>query len=105
MSAPSGGTGDESTDARVKWVALAGVPEEIEANLAAGFLENEGIQCVIESNYFSQEPTNLSLLGQFVLFVHEDSLDRARSLLKDRLDLSKSEPNSKDLDSLLNEEE
>ena len=60
----------EGNNARLDWAAVAGVPDEIEANLAAGFLENEGIQCVIESNYFSQEPTNLSLLGQFVLFVH-----------------------------------
>lgn len=87
------------------WAPVVAVPEEIEATLAAGFLENEGIQCVVESRYFSQEPTNLSVLGEFVLFVHEDALERARRLLEDRLELATDDAEPKRLERLLDDEE
>ncbi len=88
-------------DSRLQWVPLVALPEEIEATLAAGFLQSEGVQCVVESRNFSQEPTNLSLLGQYILFVHEDQLDRARSLLQDRLELPLDAADSPTLDALL----
>ena len=91
----------EAPDPRLQWVPLVALPEEIEATLAAGFLENEGVQCVVESRNFSQEPTNLSLLGQYVLFVHEDQIDRAKSLLQDRLELPLETAESPNLDALL----
>ncbi len=96
--------GESSSEHRLSWVALASVPEEIEATLAAGFLENEGVPCLVESKFFSQEPTNLSVLGEFVLHVHEDAVPRARRLLEDRLDLSLHEPEGKSLESLLDQE-
>lgn len=88
----------------MNWVPVISVPEEIEATLASGFLENEGVQCVVESRFFTQEPTNLSTLGEFVLYVHEDSLDRARKLLEDRLELQEKTDDRPDLDGLIEEE-
>jgi len=88
-------------DPHLEWVPLVSVSEEIEATLAAGFLENEGVACVVESRYFSQEPINYSLLGNFVLFVHEDAAERAKRLLEDRLEFPVEPPQRRTLDELL----
>ena len=103
MSEESEGSRDKPT-ARLEWVPLVSVPEQIEATLAAGFLQSEGVACNIESHFFSQEPTNLSLLGNFVLFVHEDAVERAKRLLEDRLELSVDPQEEKSLGTLLREE-
>lgn len=95
----------EESGAQMDWVPVIAVPEEIEATLASGFLENEGIQCVVESRFFTQEPTNLSTLGEFVLYVHEDALERARRLLQDRLEIEAKTEERPDLDGLISEEQ
>lgn len=95
----------EESGAQMGWVPVISVPEEIEATLASGFLENEGIQCVVESRFFTQEPTNLSTLGEFVLYVREEALERAKSLLEDRLQIEDSPKDRPDLDGLIDEEE
>ena len=95
----------EESGAQMGWVPVVAVPEEIEATLASGFLENEGVPCIVESKYFSQEPTNLSTLGEFVLYVHEDALERAKRLLEDRLEIDAEAKDKPDLDGLIDEEE
>lgn len=106
MSDRSKGPGaSEEGGAQMDWVPVISVPEEIEATLASGFLENEGIQCVVESRFFTQEPTNLSTLGEFVLYVHEDALERAKRLLEDRLQIQDKAEKRPDLDGLIDEEQ
>ena len=95
----------EEGGAKMGWVPVISVPEEIEATLASGFLENEGIQCVVESRFFTQEPTNLSTLGEFVLYVHEDALERAKSLLQNRLEIEDGAKDRPDLDGLIGDEQ
>lgn len=95
----------EEGGAQMHWVPVIALPEEIEATLAAGFLENQGIQCVVESRFFTQEPTNLSTLGEFVLYVHEDALERAKGLLEDRLEIKDGQEPQQNLDGLISEEE
>lgn len=108
LETPRVGADEESQDSSsvpLKWVQLTSVPEQIEASLAAGFLESEGVKCHIESRNFTQEPTNLALLGNYVLFVHEDAVDRARRLLEDRLELSVDAAQETSLGSLLRAEQ
>ena len=101
---PEASSSAKDKGAQMGWVPVTSVPEEIEATLASGFLENEGIQCVVESRFFTQEPTNLSTLGEFVLYVHEDALERARSLLETRLEIENQTGSRPDLDGLIEEE-
>jgi len=68
-------------------VKLCTVPDEIEANLIKGFLEEEGIPCRLVSQVPpSVYPFTVDGLAEVEIFVRESDLERARSLLEKRED-------------------
>jgi hypothetical protein len=67
----------------VGWTLLASYPTESEALLVEGMLQNEGVECALESRLFNQEPVSLGVLGMVRLFVREHDSERARHLLDD----------------------
>ena len=60
-----------------KWITLLTVSDEVEANLKAGFLEEAGIECVIEPMAFSAYPMS----SLFKINVAEEHLAQAKTVL------------------------
>ena len=61
------------------WVTVLTVPDEIEANLKKGFLEDAGIECEIDSSPFRAYP----FLSRFSLNVPWHRLDEAKEVLNE----------------------
>ena len=64
-----------------EWPILETVSSEEEARLIAGFLENTGVRCEVESLRFHQEPVNFGRLSEVRLRVPFEELEMARRLL------------------------
>jgi len=64
------------------WTAVATVGTEEEAALIAGFLASEGLNAVIESRRFNQEPVNFGNLAQVEVMVPGAEAERAAALLQ-----------------------
>lgn len=70
--------------AEEKWVEVAGISQDEEANLIVGFLESEGITARIENRKFHMEPVNFGDLAVIQVLVHAPDADRAKDLLARR---------------------
>ena len=68
---------------REEWLRLETVGTEEEARLIAGFLDSQGIACVVESLRFHQEPVNFGRLGEIRLRVQSPDIELAARLLKE----------------------
>lgn len=67
------------------WVAVKEVPNETEAALLAGFLENEGIPARVVDRSFHMTPTvENNELSPIAVAVPRDRLDEAEALLAGR---------------------
>ena len=71
---------------RKEWAVLRTVGTEEEAELAAGFLRNEGVPCQIESTHSNEFPLNVGELAQIRLEVPPERLEEARRLLAEQED-------------------
>jgi hypothetical protein len=65
-----------------EWISAATVGTEEEAALIAGFLDSEGINAVVESRRFNQEPVNFGNLAQVEVMVPAADAERAAELLE-----------------------
>ncbi len=65
------------------WVTAWETTREEEAHLVKGFLEENDIPCVMESNLFQQIPVDFDLMGKIKLLVPEDKLEEAMQLIKE----------------------
>lgn len=72
----------ETDGATGEWRELTTVTADAEARLIEGRLENEGIECQLESLMFTQEPVQFGLFGGVRIHVPVSELDRARRLLE-----------------------
>jgi hypothetical protein len=64
------------------WRELTTVTDDAEARLFEGWLENEGIECQLESLMFTQEPVQFGLLGGVRIHVRAADHARATALLE-----------------------
>ena len=62
-----------------EWVTVTIVSDEADANLKKGFLEDAGIQCVIEASTFYRGA--VPLFNQFKINVPKDELETAKQVL------------------------
>ncbi len=69
---------------QVDWVKLVEVTDQFEAELIHGFLESEGVPCTLESLVFNAEPFTFGPLSKVRIHVPAESVDQARTLLRDR---------------------
>lgn len=67
-----------------EWETVRVVGTEEEAALLAGFLEESGIPCEVESLLFHQEPVNFGGLGEVRVKVPADRLAEADRVLDER---------------------
>jgi len=65
-----------------EWRELVSVSSDAEARLIEGWLENEGIECQLESLVFTQEPVQFGLLGGVRVHVPAAEHARAERLLE-----------------------
>lgn len=63
------------------WAIVATVPTPSEAELLAGFLENQGVTVEQESRLFTQEPVSLGTMGDVRIRVPMEQAAEARRLL------------------------
>jgi len=66
------------------WVEVAGVGQDEEAELIAGFLESEGIPAQVEGPSMTPFPEDLGAFGASRVFVPPDRADEARAALARR---------------------
>ena len=66
------------------WVEIASTGGSDEATVLQGFLENEGIDCQIESLRFSMEPINFGTMGEVRVYVPAEQEQKAMELLRSR---------------------
>lgn len=66
------------------WVEIASTGGSDEATVLRGFLENEGIDCQIESLRFSMEPINFGSMGEVRVYVPVEQEQKAMDLLRSR---------------------
>ena len=66
------------------WVEITSLPNEEEARLLAGFLENEGIPSQVEAVNSSELPVTFGKLGEIRLYVQQEQQEQAMSLLRSR---------------------
>ncbi len=83
MTSDAAAVGSQS-NADDPWVVIQRIPDQFEATLMEGYLREAGIECVLETVFFSQEPTNFGLLGEYRLHVRKGQLEAAARLLEER---------------------
>lgn len=66
------------------WVEIASLPNEDEARLLAGFLENEGIPSQVEAVNSTELPVTFGKLGEIRLYVSTHQQAQATELLRSR---------------------
>lgn len=66
------------------WIEIASTGGDDEANLLAGFLQNEGIPAQIENVKFQMEPINFGTMGDIRVYVRQEDEVRAQELLRSR---------------------
>src|SRR5262249_38396907 len=73
-----------ATDAEdtVAWVCISTDHDEAEAYVLKGYLESEGIECMLENKTFHSQPTVATTLVN--ILVREDQADQARNLLHEK---------------------
>ncbi|MDX1632875.1 MAG: DUF2007 domain-containing protein, partial [Thermoanaerobaculia bacterium] len=67
-----------------EWTVLQTVATMEEAELAAGFLRNEGVPCRIGSTHSNEFPLNVGELAEIRLEVPENRRERAARLLAEQ---------------------
>ncbi len=67
-----------------KWVEVALVPQDTEADLIRGFLESEGIETQIDNRKFHMEPVNFGDMTGIRVLTREEDAARARGLLEQK---------------------
>ncbi|REJ76984.1 MAG: DUF2007 domain-containing protein [Acidobacteria bacterium] len=72
---------DDPPDGEARWRLLARLPSQVEAALLEGLLAEHEIQSVVESVFFSQEPTSFGALGEYRLHVLEADYQKAQGLV------------------------
>ncbi|HVS15592.1 MAG TPA: DUF2007 domain-containing protein [Thermoanaerobaculia bacterium] len=78
------------------WLELTVVTEDAEARLIEGWLENEGVECQLESLMFTQEPVQFGLLGGVRIHVRAADHGRATALLEQLKVASADAPDEED---------
>lgn len=73
---------DDDPPKEPRWMLLSRVPSQVEASLLEGLLAEHDITCVVESVFFSQEPTNFGALGEFRVHVLEADWKVASELVR-----------------------
>ena len=66
------------------WVEITSLPNEDEARLLAGFLENEGIPSQVEAVNSTELPVTFGKLGEIRLYVPEGQKEQAMALVRSR---------------------
>ena len=66
------------------WVEIESVGTDDEARLIQGFLQEEGIDCQIESLRFDPMPANLGAMGEIRIYVPAEAEAAAQQLLRER---------------------
>ena len=66
------------------WIEIASTGTADEANLLAGFLQNEGIPAQIENVKFQMEPINFGAMGDIRVYVSSEDQARAQELMRSR---------------------
>lgn len=69
---------------KTEWTDLQTVGTMEEAELAAGFLRNEGVPCQIESTHSNEFPLNVGELAEIRLQVPPGRLEDAARLLAEQ---------------------
>lgn len=75
-----------------RWEVVKVVGTEEEAALIRGFLESEGVACQVESRLFRQEPVTFGQLGEVLICVPAEDLQRARKMLESDVDAQPASP-------------
>lgn len=68
----------------MSWAVCYETPVEIEAHLVKGFLEHQGIPCLLTSRRFALQPLTFGALGEVQLLVPEVWLATARAMIARR---------------------
>ena len=68
----------------MSWAVCFATPLEVEAHLVKGFLEHQGIPCVLTSHRFALQPLTFCALGEVQLLVPEEWLGTARGMIARR---------------------
>jgi nitroreductase len=68
----------------IQWVAAWEGSVEEEAYLVKGFLENNGIPCVLETVKFREVPVNFGTLSELRIMVPDEKSAEARMLIQER---------------------
>ena len=67
-----------------EWVEVAGVGQDEEAELIAGFLESEGIPCEVEGPSMTPFPEDLGAFGTSRVMVPPERAEEARAVIARR---------------------
>ncbi|MGE5276243.1 MAG: DUF2007 domain-containing protein [Acidobacteriota bacterium] len=67
-----------------EWVEVAGVGQDEEAELIAGFLESEGIPCEVEGPSMTPFPEDLGAFGTSRVMVPPERAEEAREVIARR---------------------
>ncbi|MCX8073626.1 MAG: DUF2007 domain-containing protein [Candidatus Binatia bacterium] len=68
----------------MSWEVCFGTPIEAEAHLVKGFLEHQGIPCVLVNHRFALQPLTFCALGEVRVLVPEPWLATARAMIARR---------------------
>jgi|DewCreStandDraft_1066081.scaffolds.fasta_scaffold00974_8 hypothetical protein len=68
----------------MSWEVCFETPIEAEAHLVKGFLEHQGIPCVLSSRRFALQPLTFCALGAVQLLVPDAWLPTARAMIARR---------------------
>ncbi|GBD27106.1 hypothetical protein HRbin30_02450 [bacterium HR30] len=68
----------------VTWEVCFTTPIEIEAHVVKGFLEHQGIPCLLTSRRFALQPLTFCALGEVQVLVPEEWLGTARGMIARR---------------------
>src|SRR5262249_55296771 len=70
------------TSEDMEWVRVLTDHDEAEAFVLKGYLESEGIECMLENNSIHFDPTTATTLVN--LFVRKDQVEQAQNLLHEK---------------------
>ncbi len=73
-----------STDKPTAWEVVLETSLQEEAYLVQGFLESNGIPCIIEDLKFHELPVNFGPMSKLRLLVQQDRLQEGKDLIAER---------------------
>ncbi|GIW43208.1 MAG: hypothetical protein KatS3mg077_0490 [Candidatus Binatia bacterium] len=68
----------------MSWQVCFSTPIEAEAHVVRGFLESQGIPCVLTNRRFALQPLTFCALGEVEILVPEGWLPTARAMIRRR---------------------